>query len=335
MPGRVPRNLAAIAAGACLLLGLILAPGAQATAEAAKVRIGVLANGTASWEIDTLLHNDLDARHGIDLEVVELATPAATKVALQAGRADIAVADWVWVARQRSRGGEVTFAPYSRAIGSLVAGQDDGIASVEDLTGKKLGIVGGALDKNWLLLRAHALDRGRADPAETVTTVFGAPPLMNAQLEAGRVDAVLTYWHYAARLTAKGYREVVTVSEIIEGLGIASEVPMLGYVFAESWARANPAAINGFLAAAKDAKTILRESDAAWERLRPLIQPANDAELAALRAGFRAGIPGPWQPERRAAAERLWEILRRLGGTELVGPADELAPGTFWSGEPR
>ena len=150
---------------------------------------------------------------------------------------------------------------------------------------------------------------------------------------AGRIDAVLTYWHYAARLVADGHRKVIGVPEIIAGLDVGAEVPMLGYVFDAGWAQANRDAVRGFLDAARAAKRVLDEDPAAWTRLRPRIQPEDDAELAALRDGFRAGIPRAWGEDERAAARRLWTILSDLGGAELVGPGTAVAPGTFWHGD--
>lgn len=317
---------------AALALAALAALAAAPAGAAEKVRVAVLADGTVAWEVATMRHHDLAAKHGVELEVVELANPTATKIALQSGRVDVAVADWLWVSRQRREGADLTFAPYSRAVGALMAAPGAGISGVGDLAGKRVGIVGGPLDKNWLLLRAYAMRQDVPDPGETTETVYGAPPLMSQQLKAGRIDAVLTYWHYAARLEAAGFPRVLDVSQIIEGLGLSGDVPMLGYVFSAEWAARNAEAIDGFLAASRAAKEILRTRDAAWTRLRSTIQPESEAELAALRAGFRAGIPRAWAKAERAAARELFEILRDLGGRELVGPADSLAPGTFWDG---
>jgi NitT/TauT family transport system substrate-binding protein len=320
------------AAAALGLIALSVSPVVAQEGAQETVRVAVLADGTVSWEVDTIQHYDLAAAHGVELEVVELANPTATKIALQSGRVDVAVSDWLWVSRRRQEGADLTFAPYSRAIGALMAGPDSGIEGLDDLADRKIGIVGGPLDKNWLLLRAFAMRQDIRDPGQTTETVYGAPPLMSQQVRRGRVDAVLTYWHYAARLEADGYRRVVDVGEIIEGLGLSGDVPMLGYVFSAGWAERNPAAVDGFLAASREAKEILRTRDDAWARLRPLIQPDSDAQLRALRAGFRAGIPRAWGTAERESARKLFDILRELGGRELVGSSQRLAPGTFWDG---
>jgi len=48
-------------------------------------------------------------------------------------------------------------------------------------------------------------------------------------------------------------------------------------------------------------------------------------------AQYRAGIPRHWGVAERQDAERLFMILRELGGTRLVGDATQLPPGTFWA----
>ena len=53
--------------------------------------------------------------------------------------------------------------------------------------------------------------------------------------------------------------------------------------------------VDKLLAAADDANAALKSSDAAWEHLRPLVQPASDAELAAIKAYYRSGITDGWE----------------------------------------
>jgi len=297
-----------------------------------KVRVAVLKFGTVSWELDTVRHHGLDRAEGIDLQVVELAGTQATMVALQSADVDMAVSDWLWVSRQRAQGNPFTFVPYSTAVGSLVVPADSPIQSLEQLSGKHVGIAGGPLDKNWLLFRALSLQQGHPDLADRVEPVFGAPPLLNEQLLQRRLDCVINYWPYVARLEAAGMRSLLSARDAARQLGITTDVPMVGYVFSERWAKENRAAIQGFTRAVARARSLLAESDAEWDRLRPQMQAKDDKTFLALREGFRAGIPGHWSEAERSDAVRLYAVLARLGGKALVGNAEELAAGTFWSG---
>lgn len=299
-------------------------------AEADPLRVGVLKFGTVAWELDVIKHHGLDRKAGFELEVVPFAGTQATKVALQAGAIDVIVSDWFWVSRQRAAGADLTFAPYSRMVGALVAAADTQIRDLADLKGKRLGIAGGPLDKSWLLFRALATERHGMNLDAEVDKVFGAPPLLSEQILSGHIDAVITYWHYTARLEAKGLRRVIDVADATQALGVGAEVPLLGYVFAADWADANRERILGFLKASRDAKAILGESDAEWLRIQPLTRAEDAATLAALRRGYRAGIPARWGVAERGEAARLFALLGALGGEKLVGPRNDLQAGTFW-----
>jgi len=311
-----------------ILAVIALAP---ATAqENHSIKIGLLRFGTVAWEIDTIRHHGLDRKHSIVVIPTEFASNEAAKVALQAGAVDMIVTDWPWVARQRGEGAAFSFMPYSKAVGTLMIPHASAIRNLADLKGRRVGVAGGPLDKSWLLLRAHAQKELGVDLAEVAEPVFGAPPLLNEELGRGRIDAVLTYWHYAARLEAGGARSFLTVADMIRSLGIDGNVPMLGYAFREEWAEDKGAALQGFIAASREAKALLAGSKEEWARLAPQIGTDDPAVLAFLQAGFRAGIPDRWsEPERKAAAN-LYAILVGIGGNKLVGQAKFLDARTFW-----
>jgi NitT/TauT family transport system substrate-binding protein len=314
---------------AWFILALIVLSPAQAQGEL-TIKVGVLRFGTVAWEIDTLRHEGLDRKHGIALVPVELASNEAAKVALQAGAVDVIVTDWPWVARQRSEGASFSFIPYSKAIGVLMIPQGSSVKSLADLKGLRIGVAGGPLDKSWLLLRAYTQKELGIDPAEAMDPVFGAPPLLNEELARGRIDAVLTYWHYAARLEAEGARPLLTVADMVRHLGIDSDVPMLGYAFRDDWGRHEQAALKGFVAASREAKRLLAGSGQAWTRLAPQIGTDDRTILASLRASFSAGIPEHWGEAERKACADLYAILASIGGENLVGKAKVLDPKTFW-----
>lgn len=310
------------------LLGTLAIP--LAARAAAPVRVAVLRFGTVAWELGVIRRHGFDAANGIAIQAQELASAQATQVALQAGSVDVSVQDWLWVARQRADGADWTYSTFSTAIGALVAPPASPVRAVADLPGKRLGIAGSPLDKSWLILRAYASKAHGIDLDATVTKVFGPPPLLAEQAKAGRLDAVLTFWPFAAKAQAAGARRVMAMEDAVRDLGITGEVPVAGYVFADRWARANPASIGGLLAASRAARAVLATSDAEWQALRPLMAVANDAEFDQLRAAYRAGIPHADAAEHQRTASRLLDVLVAIGGPALVGPARTLPPGTFW-----
>lgn len=317
-----------------MLLVLVLIGVAAIThaADRPTVTIGVLKFGTVSWELDVIRHHRLDEAAGFELKLMELASGQAAQIALQGGAVDMIASDWLWVARQRAAGADLTFIPHSAAVGALMVPAASPIASVADLKGKRIGVAGTPIDKSWLLLKALARDRHALDLDAAATPVFAAPPLLNQKAATGELDAVLNFWPYAARLQAAGMRTVIGVDEMMRQLGLSASVPAVGFVFHEDWARANPAALDAFVAASQKAKAIMVQSDAEWNRLRPLMKAEDEATWAALRDQFRAGIPNRWTEEEREAAARLYGLMAKLGGRELVGSAMALPAGTFWPG---
>jgi NitT/TauT family transport system substrate-binding protein len=311
-------------------LGLMLVSGSPAMADPVKIRVGVLEFGTVSWELDTISHHGFDTQHGIELEMVGLAGRDATSLALRSGEVDAIVIDWIWVSRERAQGYDYTFMPFSKAVGALVVPAESDIQDVADLEGRHIGIAGGPLDKSWLLLRALAEMEHGLDLETSVEAAFGAPPLLNEQLRLGRLDGVITYWHFVAMLEAEGMRRVLDVSDAGRRLGLESDVPLLGFVFKESWADENEDAVLGLLEASLEAKDLLATDDSAWERLRPRMQVEDEAVFVQLREGYRAGIPSSWGDQERSDAEQLFSIMAEFGGEELVGDSERLEPGTFW-----
>lgn len=295
------------------------------------IRVGVLEFGTVNWELDVIQHHKLDAEHGFTLDVQGFGSGQATNVALQGGAVDAIVDDYLWVSRQRADGQMLTFVPYSSTIGALMVPPDSDVEDLTGLAGKKVGVAGGPVDKSWLLLQGLATKRHGIDLAAEVEPVFGAPPLLNEKVQDGELDAVLNYWHFTARLEAKGFRQLVGIEEAIAELGVASVPPQLGYVFEESFAERHPGLIEAFAAASRDAKELL-QGDAEWERIRPLTKAEDDATFAALKRRYREGIIPHWGEAERADAAKLYAILAELGGEKLVGNATELVPGTFWPG---
>ncbi len=295
---------------------------------ATTIRIGVQVTGTLAWELALLQSGDKLKNTGFNIEKRSLATPEAGKIALQSGAVDMIVSDWIWVSRMRSDEGDLSFYPYSTVSGALLVSGQSAIKTIGDLKGKRLGIAGGALDKNWLLLQALA-QQEKVDLSD-VETVFGAPPLIDEQIKQGRVDAVLNYWHFGAKLEAQGYRQVVNGQEIIEKLGIKESVPTLGYVFKLGWATQHKAALTAFLNAAKTAKKLLCTSDKDWQKIIPLLQTDDLKTQAKLRQRYCEGEIKQWGDAEKKALERLYVIFRKVSQNQLTGKAEHLQPGIFW-----
>ena len=297
------------------------------------VRVAVQKTGTFAWELAVIRSHGLDRQANLSVEVVELASPEAGKIALRAGNADIVVTDWLWVSRERGLGAKLTFYPYSSALGAVMVPAASPIKNLADLRGRKLAVAGGPIDKSWLLLQAW-LKQGGIDLKSEATIAYGAPPLLAAKTLSGEMDATLNYWNFCAGLEAKGFRRLAGIEDLLPKLGAKGRTAMIGYVFDEKWANANQDRIARFIAMTRAAKEILSTSDAEWEKIASLTGAPDAATLRVYRDRYREGIPRRPVADEEADARILYRVLAEIGGRELVGPAPELDSGTFYRAIP-
>jgi NitT/TauT family transport system substrate-binding protein len=318
---------------ALLFTALTLIASLATRSDAETIRLAVQKTGTFAWELAVIRSHSLDKQANLSIEPVELASPEAGKIALRAGSADIIVSDWLWVSRERSLGGKLTFYPYSSALGAVMVPANSPMRTLADLKGHTLAVAGGPIDKSWLLLRA-SLKQDGTDLKTESTIIYGAPPLLSAKALGGESDAVLNYWNFCAALQAKGFRRLSGIEDILPKLGAKGRTAMVGYVFDEAWGSSHADLLARFIAMTKKAKEILSSSDADWDQIQPLTGAADAATLHAYRDGYRAGIPRRSIVDEEDDARVLYRVLAKVGGRDLVGPAPELDPGTFYHGIP-
>jgi NitT/TauT family transport system substrate-binding protein len=311
----------------------LLAISTAATAETAPnvIKVGALAFGTLNWELAVIKSQKLDMAQQIHIETTELASPEAGRIGLQGNSIDIMVSDWIWVARQRSQGQDYTFAPFSSSHGALMVAKESPIHGIADLAGKRLGVAGGGMDKNWLLLQAVAQKTAALDLEQKATVTFGAPPLLNQSLVQGQLDALLTYWNYAAKLEAQGYRQILDGRGIQAALGIDTDVPALGYVFREGWANGHPNAVDGFLKATTEARKQICESDSVWQAVSSLTQEKDTRVQSALRKHYCDGRVIAFGDKEIRSAQQIFERIEPLGNHPAGVNTPTLPAGVFWS----
>jgi NitT/TauT family transport system substrate-binding protein len=323
MTKRVFMAVLAFAVSACLISG----------AEAAdRLRIAVQKTGTAAWEIELIKARGLDKAANLNIETVELASTDAGKVALEGGAVDMVVGDWLWAARERALGDKLLFAPYSSALGAVMAPKDSPVHAVADLAGRSIGVAGGPLDKSWLMLRAAALGSG-LDLAKNSRPSYGAPPLIAEKLVQGETETALEYWNFGADLEGRGFRRAIEMADVEKALGASGPVAMTGYVFSEAFAASHKDALKRYFAITAEARKLLSEDPSAWAPIKTRLRLKDDAALAVYRQRYLEGVPKRTVAEEAADARILYRRLVEVGGEELVGKAKELDAALFYDPE--
>ena len=315
---------ASLVAGVCLIASLATSAGA-----ADRIRIAAQKTGTLAWELDIIRSHGLDKKADLDIQVVELASTEAGRIALASGSADLIVTDWLWVARERALGAKLVYYPYSSTLGAVMAPASSGISGIADLKGKKLAIAGGPLDKSWLMLQAVARRVG-LDLKNQANIVFGAPPLLSQKALQGEIEATLTFGKFCAELEGQGFKRAIDMEDVTKQLGAGGPVALLGYAFDAGWAAKNKAAVDRFLQTAAKAKDILATSEAEWQRLAPRIGVSDKAALEIYRQRYSEGIPRRPVADEERDSRALYLVLAEIGGTNLVGAAREMDKGTFY-----
>lgn len=294
------------------------------------VNVGVLKYGTVNWEMAVIKHHQLDKKHHFNLKVTSLSSKNASAVALQSKAVDIILSDWLWVNRQRFNSKNFTLFPTTIAAGGLYISGDSKARSLLDLNQIKIGVAGGSVDKNWLLLQAYAQQKYQLNINKKAEVVFASPPLLNRFMQKGNLDAAINFWHYSARLKAEGFKLLVSVSQMLTELGVDNNLPLLGWVFEQEWATNNNQAVTGFIQASIEAKKILLASDEEWLRIKPLTKAENNQVFTTLKSGYREIILRKFGQDEIQASKKVFAILANQGGQALVGKATELDENTFW-----
>lgn len=156
---------------------------------------------------------------------------------------------------------------------------------------------------------------------------------MNKKIEQDSFDAILTYWPYQAKLlTNNNFTKVINITDILTKLELPKGIPVIGWVFKDNWASSKKDLLNRFLATSKKAKKMMLESDEIWAKVRPFMNADDDKLFLNLRDIYREGIPSnDFTSKQINGSKKLYSILAEIGGKELVGKAEKLSPGTFWT----
>lgn len=315
-----------------MVLFALVPASVAAQADPLRVVLGLQQSGTAAWELAAMHDLGIDRRHNLDIQVRQLADNQAGQIALQTGTVDLILSDFVYVALQRAAGNIVTMVPHSLAVGGLMVDASTGISDVAALRGKEIASAGTPVDKSFIVLEAYYQRKTGRTLTEDATVRFGAPPLVNQLLLAGRAAAALNNWNWNVRAQLAGKSQLISVQQMLAELGVAKTPPLLGWVFTDAVAASKHEAITAFLDASFETEQTLLTSDRAWTSVRPLMDAADEAQFTAMRDAYRQGIVRSYDPSDTKPLEQSFELLAKHGGKAAVGELTALPDGTLYKG---
>ncbi len=288
-----------------LRLTLVLLPLCAQAQELPVLTLSVLQFGTPHWELEHLKRQQLDSANGFQLRVRLVADVPASRLALSSGSADGAVSDLLWAQARYQAGAAYRYLPFSAQIGEVLVPTGSAIRQLADLRGKRLGVAGGPDGLGWRLLQQAAAKQG-IDLAREAQVQYAAPPLLGQALRRGQLDALLTFWHFSARMRGEGgVQSAFGLADLMKSLELDTHLPVLGYLFPEPWAQSHEDLLQRFARALRQTKNELAREPEHWQALRPLMRAESDAVFAALRGSFVEGIPPPLDAARIADLQRL------------------------------
>lgn len=301
-----------------LLLASALALGGSASAQK-SISVGLQAGGTLSWVTYAIARYGIDRQLGFTLNATTYASKDATRVALRSGAAQVVVDDFIEVTLLRQKGFPVSAVyPFSLLAGGIVVPADSPVRSVADLRGKTLGATS-LTDKTLLILRAYTRATAGFDVQDASKVVSVSSPLMEQFMNRGEIQAGIPFWHHTARMVSGGkFRQLVSSADLLKGLGLPQNVPLL-YIVART--DTDPATLGLFLKAVRLAEDRMKTDDAYWPAMlaENLYVLPDRSQLPALRTQWAAGLPKRWTTADLNATLLLTRKMIAVAGPEVVG----------------
>ena len=233
--------------------------------------------GYGPWEIAKA--QGFDKAHGIDLQLSTFTTDADVTSAFASNKIVATNAASITVGRLLDKYPDqaiVLVEDISTSADAIIAGPS--VASVADLKGKKVAYEEGSTSD--LLLR-YALGTAGLT-MEDITAVPTPAANAGAALLSGGVDAAVTYEPYIAGTIAAN-PDIKTIYTANERPGLISDV----LTVQGTWAKANPKAVEGLLAAWNDSVKFLRDNPQQGQEIIAKAIGANVAELGSTFDGVQ------------------------------------------------
>jgi ABC-type nitrate/sulfonate/bicarbonate transport system substrate-binding protein len=238
----------------------VAANGAVVAAEEAPttLKISAVSGSVMPQDFRAGIAEGIFARHGIKLEISELATGANNITATVNGSADIGYADIFAGLSSIKNGFDIGFvAPHNglSPFQFILVKPDSAIKTVKDLEGKNIAL--GAPPQFKVIVSSVVKAEG-GDPSKVKFTIVPDQTTFGAVLQSDQADAIFTSSAVNAYkwIAQFGFRSVGETDT--RGLKIADESPIAGWWATTAWYEKNQDAAKRFTDALRETETWYR-----------------------------------------------------------------------------
>lgn len=246
------------------------------TAAADKVKVVAL-EGIQLFPMEIMETKGIAKKYGIDVDLIRVASPAASYTVMQTGDFHIGFGGWLGIALLREKGFKLSnvYSVSGYAVRVMVKA-DSPLKSVADLKGKRVGLFGGPGAVTTWLFRVVSVKFFGFDPTKETKIHFGAPPLLIGMLDRGEMDAVLILEPFVTQLLETGnYRSIADPGKIWQEK-TGQEAMLVAVTVNEPWAKANAEIVRRFLAAYKEALVYLKTKPEVWREIAKAMRVKTD-----------------------------------------------------------
>jgi NitT/TauT family transport system substrate-binding protein len=283
------------------------------------VRLTNQAAGTNAFAVYTMQKFKLDKKYGFQLQVIPAGNSQAAMTALQAGGADVAVADLMMLSSLRHAGAKlIAVVPMFKWGDHIIVPTDSPIQNLGDLKGKKVG-TDTRNDTTWFVIRAAAMKMYNLDIEKEASVQEGGVGLLRGLIEQGKLDATFIYNNITPAMTVTGkFRVLYQMRDLMAPLGLDGDVPFLFHAASETYAASHPANMRAYLAAYRESVQIMNVNDEVWMEAGR-IQKMADAAIPPLRDEMRADLMSKFAPDTEASIRKMFDILLATAGPKVLG----------------
>jgi NitT/TauT family transport system substrate-binding protein len=316
---------------ALAVLPMAAAQAAEPKGDGGTIRMSNNQAGTNAFAFYTIQKFKLDEKYGFKLQEVPTANSLAAITAIRAGAVDMMVADIIAVSNMRNAGVKViAIVPMFRWGDHVIVPADSPIKNLGDLKGKKVG-TDSHTNSTWFVIMAAALKLYNLNLEKEATVQAGGVGLLRGLMEQGQLDATFIYNNITPAMTANGkFRVLYQMRDLISAIGLDGDVPFLFHAVAEDYATAHPANVRAYLAAYREAVSILNTDDDIWMEVGRR-QKMDDAAIPPLRDEMRRDLMSKFEPTTEAAVRNIFDVLLATAGPGVLGM--NAMPSTFMTME--